>query len=154
MNILLVYATNSGGTQIASQIVTKALTKKNHLVIVKQASETTPQDLGQYDVIILGSPTWDYGGLEGQPHADFIALMEKCKGITAENKLFAIFGLGDSSYTHFCGAVDHLEEFVKSLKGKRIVDSLKIDGFFFDQKKNTELLKSWTEGVAKTLSPQ
>jgi len=152
MNILLIFATNSGGTQIASQVVQSELTNKKHIVTLKPAAETTPQDLGQYDLVILGSPSWDYEGQEGFPHADFMDLIGKSQGTTVTGKKFAIFGLGDSSYSHFCGAVDHLEEFVTDLKGKLVIESLKIDGFYFNQETNTELLKAWAEGISKTLS--
>ena len=151
MNILIVYATNSGGTQIASQSIQEVLTGKTHTVVVKQAAQTSPPELGQYDLVILGSPSWDYESQEGLPHADFIDLIKKCQGTAFEGKKFAVFGLGDSSYTHFCGAVNHLEEFVTSVKGTKSGESLKIDGFYFNQEKNTELIRSWTEGLSQTL---
>ncbi|HLL60788.1 MAG TPA: flavodoxin domain-containing protein, partial [Candidatus Nitrosocosmicus sp.] len=58
---------------------------------------------------------------------------------------FAVFGCGDSSYTNFCGAVLHLEEFVQKTGGKLVTDSLRIDGFFFDMDKSINLTKEWTK---------
>ena len=40
----------------------------------------------------------------------------------------AVFGCGDSSYTHFCGAVDAIGQKAKDLGAALVVDGLKIDG--------------------------
>ena len=117
MNILLVYATNSGGTQLASQIVQEHLMSQNLQVTMKEVRDTQPEELTDADAVILASSTWDYEGLEGQPHPDYRPFMELFKGKKITGKKFAVLGLGDSSYTYFCGAVNHLEQFVKDLEG-------------------------------------
>jgi len=126
MNILLLYATYSSGTDIASQTVNDILSQK-HKVTRKLV--------------------WDYEGKEGQPHQDFINFILNCANKTFENKSFAVFGLGDSSYAHFCGGVDELNSFVNKIKGKLIIDSLKIDGFYFNQADNLEKITSWTNDL-------
>jgi len=151
MNIILVYATNSGSTMLAAQTVQDVLIKKGHQVTQKEARMAWTDDFNSSQVIIFGSPSWDYAGHEGMPHEDFVTLIDKLKTVTLENKPFAIFGLGDSSFTHFCGAVDHLEELVKTVKGKLIVPSLKIDKFFNDQTGNTAKITAWAENLASTL---
>jgi flavodoxin I len=147
MKTLILFATYSGGTQAASQLIEATLKNKNHDITVKGPADLNPDDLNNYNLVILCTPTWDFNGKEGQPHEDFIAFMEKCKGKVYENISFAIMGLGDSSYTHFCGSVDVLESFVTQIKGKLSVPSLKIDGFFYDQQKNSDLIKKWAESI-------
>ena len=144
MNILIVYATYSGGTQEASHIVEQTLKDKGNLVIVKTPSETTVDEVIKNDLVIFGSPSWDIDGKSGQTHEEFPPFLEKLKNTNLENKPFAVFGLGDKSYEHFCGAVDILEQFVKDKKGKLVVESLRINGFFFDQEANTKLLQEWS----------
>ncbi len=151
MTILVVFATNSGGTDSASQIVVDILSQAGHKVTRKTAKETNAEDFTAADCVILASPTWDYAEKEGQPHEDFIALMGKLEGKIFEGKRFAVLGLGDSSYTVFCGAVEHLDEFVKKMKGNLIVPSLKIDGFYYHPE-NPEKVKSWTQGLTKVLT--
>lgn len=152
MKVLLVFATNSGGTQMASQTVTDALKNHGHEVTIKEVRETTFNDFTSPDLIILASPTWDYEGLEGQPHPDYRPFMEGFKDKKLPGKKFAVFGLGDSSYTYFCGAVTHLEKFVRDLQGTLVVDSLKIDGYYLDQAKNTQTLTDWANNLAGKLS--
>lgn len=150
MNILLAFATNSGATQDAAGIVVKTLTDAGHTVTIKLAKESSLDEFSSFDSIVLASPSWDYGNEEGMPHEDFIALIKGTNGKTFEGKKFAILGLGDSSYSHFCGCVDHLEQWVKDLKGNLIVPSLRIDGYYF-KSENPDNVKKWAEGLTTAL---
>jgi flavodoxin len=152
MNVLLVYATNSGGTETAVNTVADILGKAAHQTTVKHVTQATPEDFTAFDCVVLASPSWDFENKEGQPHEDFFPFMEKLKDKTFEGKKFAVLGLGDSSYTIFCGAVGHLEELVKNLKGTLVIPSLKIDKFYYEQEKNTQLINAWAEELTKTLS--
>lgn len=149
MNILLVFATNSGGTEMAAQLITQQLT--NHTVTMKRAVEATLEDVQQAECVILGSPSWDYAGKEGQPHDDFHAFQGKLASAQFDGKKFAVFGLGDTSYKHFCGAVDELETWISGWKGTLVVPSLRIDKFFYQQAEATEAINSWCQKLTSTL---
>ncbi len=148
MNILIIYATNSGATEIVSQIVEETLAEHKLTVTRKDVTTVTPEELNAYDLIVFGSPSWDFDGKEGWPHEHFIPFMDAVRPMKFQDKKFAIFGLGDSSYTHFCGAVDHLEKLVADVSGKLIIESLKIDGFYFNQAENSEKAKTWAQTLA------
>ena len=144
MNILLVYATNSGGTAQAAQMITDILTSKGHAVTVKDAKDTGPNDITEAPFVILGSPSWDYNGMEGQPLPEMADLIDRCKDIQLEGKPCAVFGLGDSSYTYFCGAVTYLEAFIKRAKGTLVLPSLKVDGFYMRPEAGEHITK-WAD---------
>ncbi len=152
MNILLLYATNSGGTQQASQMVASMLQEKGHTVTVKNPKESNVDEVTSAGFVLFASPSWDYQDKEGQPHEDFVPLLESLSGKTLEGKPFAILGLGDTSYAHFCGAVDEFEKIVQNLKGKLIVPSLKIDGYYLHMDENNQLVKDWTNQLINALS--
>lgn len=128
---------------MACQVVADALTAKKHEVDLVDASQLDINQVLGSDLIILTSPSW--GG--GEPHEDFTHFMDKTKDKTFSGKQFAIFGLGDSSFPAFCGAVDTLEAFVKKQDGKLLVDSLRIDGYFANQTACEAQLKEWAEKV-------
>lgn len=151
MNILLVYATNSGTTMSTAQTVNDKLVAKGHAVTMKEVRDVTEADFSAPEAILLGSPSWDFEGHEGMPHEDWLPLMEKLKTMTFENKPFAIFGLGDSSYKHFCGAVDHMEALVTTMKGKLVVPSLRIDKFYSDQTGNMDKINAWSDSLIAAL---
>lgn len=150
MNILLVFATNSGGTAAAATMIADQLTGKRHAVTIKEAKVAGPDDLTAASFVILGSPSWDYNGMEGQPLPEMAEFINRCKDIQLEGKPFAIFGLGDSSYTYFCGAVTYLEAFVKRTGGTLIVPSLTVDGFYM-KPEASENITTWANTLADAL---
>ncbi|MBI3385088.1 flavodoxin domain-containing protein [Candidatus Gottesmanbacteria bacterium] len=149
MNIIVLYATNSGGTFMAAQTVADVLKKAGNQVDLKNVNEADQNGLAKYDLVAIGSPSYDYNGKEGQPHEEMVNFLNKLAKETIENKKFAVFGLGDSSYIEFCGAVKEIEKKITELGGKLVTDSLKIDGFFFQQDQNTQKINEW----AKNLTP-
>lgn len=152
MRVLIVYATNSGGTAQAVDSVSTILRGSGHDVDTRNAGGTTPENFNGYSCVIFATPTWDYADKEGQPHEDFIPLMDALKDKVFDNTSFAILGLGDSSYTHFCGAVDIFEKLVGSVKGKLIVTSLRIDRFY-QKPENMGLVEEWARKLSGVLSP-
>jgi flavodoxin I len=156
MNILVAYATNSSGTLVVSVIVANALKNAGHTVSHKDIRTVKPDELAGYDVVVFGSPSWDYdspeGHLEGQPHEFFRTFIKEAAEVRVPDKKFAIFGLGDTAYINFTGAVDHLESFVKKMGGKLVTTSLRIDGFYFSQSENEAKAAAWTDELAKALS--
>ncbi len=147
MKILIAYATYSGSTQTACEFLAEKLKEKNQEASMKTINELSFDEIFQYDLVIFASPTWDFEGKEGQPHQDFVSFMDKNKNQDLKNKEFAVIGLGDSSYSHFCGAVDIIEDFIKAHNGKIKTESLKIDGYLFDIDKNNNLIISWLEKI-------
>lgn len=149
MKLLLLYATNSGGTEMAAQTIAQHLS--GHEVTIQRAIETESEQLAGFDAVILGSPSWDFNGEEGQPHDDFWEFRKKMEGKTFEGKKFAIFGLGDSSYKIFTGAVDVFEKWVTEWKGTKIVDSLRMDKFYYKQAENMQLIEEWCKKLMDVL---
>ena len=151
MNILLCYASNSGSTYLTSKIIEETLNSYNFKVVKKPARDVNLQDIETANLIIMGSPSWLIDKVQGMPHETIIALMQKFYS-KIRDKRFALFGCGDSSYTHFCKAVEHMEDFVKINGATNIMPSLKIDGFYFDLKDTQEQAYAWTTVLADNLS--
>lgn len=155
MKIYLVYGTNSSGTQAVSEIIGDVLQKAGHDITIKRANEPGADALTGYDVVILGSCTWErFEGkkrLEGQLQQHMYDLVQKFQGEKMPGQKFAVFGLGDNSYTSFCAAADHLEQFVNDLGGKRIVTTLRVDSFFFDMENNRERAAEWAKKIQSVL---
>ena len=145
MNVGIFYATYSGGTQAACEFLSQTLTTAGHQVTMKTINEVTFEDTLNYDLRIFASPSWDFEGKEGQPHQDFITFLANSAVKKFAGKKCAVLGLGDSSYAHFCGAVDILEAFIKAGDGVLATESLKIDGYLFDMEKNNGLVSEWAK---------
>lgn len=149
--ILLAFATYSSGTDLASQLATNVLKKSGQEVLRKEIREVADDDINKADLIIFASPSWRTRKGDGQPHEFFLDFIDRMEGKKFVDKKFAIMGLGDTAYTHFCGAVDVLEGFVNGLGGKLVHSSLRIDGFYFNQVENELLIREWSSNVNSAL---
>lgn len=155
MNILLVYGTNSSGTAVVAETIADYLRRKGHQLTVQHARDTKSAELGgDYDLLILGSCTWERftsegKRLEGQLQQHVFDLV--AQATVPANRRFALFGLGDSSYTDFCAAADHLEAAVKRWAGRMVVPTLRVDAYYFDLKKNRQLVNDWTKTLAEKI---
>ena len=147
MKTLLIYATNTGSTLEVANHISQELSQKNQEIKVEDVRNITPETLNDYDLIILGAPTWG----EGELLESFARALEKFTDKKFTGKKFAVFGLGDSTYTHFCGSADHLEDFVKKIEGTLIVPSLKIDNYYFNQPQEAKKISEWTKEILKNL---
>lgn len=147
MNILIAYATNSGSTYLVSQMIEEQL--EGHTVQLHDISTMHPDDFLAYDLIIFGSPSWDFEHKEGQPHYKFFQFFREFSDFrTLMGKKCAVFALGDKSYTYFCGAADELTKFVTEKQGELIVEPLKINRFYFS---DTEQVKGAIQEWVKSL---
>lgn len=153
MTVLIVYATNSSGTEQAAHIVRDVLSAAGHPVEMKRAYHADPGELSNYDLVVLGSCTWDNWvdgkRVEGQLQEHMQQFADQLNGMSFPGRRFAVFALGDSSYSRFCGAADILEELVSAISGAKVGETLRVDGFFFDPERNRQLVADWARSVAK-----
>jgi len=150
MHVLIVYASNSGSTfQVAEMLGTILGTE--HTVVVQKAEITTPDDLMKHDLVLLGSPSWSVEKKEGMPLPAMLALLRNAEPFNFSKHTFALFGCGDALYTNFCGAVDYMEEWLTRVHGRKLLNSLRIEGYYFDLKKNVSLVGGWGREVAKMM---
>ncbi|NCN44960.1 MAG: flavodoxin [Candidatus Pacebacteria bacterium CG10_big_fil_rev_8_21_14_0_10_36_11] len=138
MKTLLLYGSLTGNTQYVAEQISEFLTQSGVTHDLINANEFSPNEIQNYDLLILGSSTWDDGLLQ----YDFDAFFQEVQNMDFTGKKFIAFGCGDSSYEHFCFAVDKIEEFWLSKNAEKIMDSLKIDGFP-QMESNLEALQQW-----------
>lgn len=159
MNVLIAYGSNSGGTMVASEMVGAIFAERGHQVTLKRAHTVDPQELRRYEFVILGSCTWlHYEGttiLEGQLQEHMLAFRQK---LIEQNTIlpghpFAVFGLGDESYTETCAAADKLVDIVNDVGGQLVGPPLRITGFFFQPKENEQKIRDWAAGLVAALTP-
>jgi len=125
--ILIVYGSTTGNTESVAEHIQITLAKAGHETTIKSAADVAPQGLAAgYDMVLLGCSTWGDEDIELQD--DFVPLFEELDKAGLAGKKTAVFGCGDSGYTHFCGAVDAIEEKAAALGAELVAASLKIDG--------------------------
>lgn len=154
MKTLILYATNSGATFIGATIIEEKLKEKGWEVTVKRPSEIKIEEIKNYELVIVGSNSWMFEETEGHFHEEYVDLFEKVEkaNFSWENIKVAIFGMGDATYTTFCGAVDLLEKYFKGKKAIVYPESLRIDRFFDNQFGKTEKIVVWTNSLIDYLA--
>lgn len=156
--VLLVYGTNSGGTLEVAEYVAETLRGKDVSVHVQNAWDAIVDDLERFDGIILGSCSWSRmskdGEKQGQLQQDMGAFTLRAAKLHVPNKKFAVFGLGDHTYSSFCGSATLLAQFVGQIGGTLAVDPLRIDQYYFHLKKNRETIRQWAETLVHAFATE
>ncbi|PIE65356.1 MAG: flavodoxin [Desulfobacterales bacterium] len=144
---LIVFGTTTGNTEMVADQVSKVLEEKGIEVTSKNVVNATVAELGgEYDVTVLGSSTWGEDEIEFQE--DFESFYDELDKADLKDKKVAIFGCGDSSYEHFCGAVDKLEEKMEEMGAKMVNSPLRIDG---DPDESSSEIEDWANEVGGSI---
>ena len=110
-----------------SDEIAKVLERNGHAVEIRNAAGVDVANMADgFDAVLLGSSTWGDEDIELQD--DFVPVFESLDQAGLSGRKVGVFGCGDSSYTHFCGAVDAIEEKAEALGAVLMGDSLRIDG--------------------------
>jgi len=144
---IVVYASESGNMESVAEEVVKGLEEAGLDVTLKNAEDSDVKELSEYDLVLLASSTW--GDEEKELHVSMVDFYEDLNGIDFSRKPAAAFGCGDSDYTHFCGAVDLLEERLNE-KGANLLHDLG-EGFRVDGDPDQEIFenaKAWGKEIA------
>lgn len=125
--VLIVYGSTTGNTESVSDAIGKFLEKNGLNVEIRNAADVVVENMADgFDAVFLGSSTWGDDEIELQD--DFVQVYDNLDKAGLGGRKVAVFGCGDSSYEHFCGAVDALEERAEALGADIVGDPLKIDG--------------------------
>ncbi|RJG39532.1 flavodoxin FldB [Motilimonas pumila] len=89
MKIGLFYGSTTCYTEIAAEKIRDAIGPE--LVTLHNIKDCPLTDTQQYDMLILGISTWDYGELQ----EDWAELWEQVNGINVTGKFVALYGMGD-----------------------------------------------------------
>ncbi len=154
MRITLVYATYSNSTFMACEHAAAELNKRGYTAHLSLARETVAATLSNVEAVIFASPSWDREAEQGMPHEDFDILADHLKETTFPTLPYALMGLGDSSYTFFCGAVNHLQKMATQLQMKQMVEPLKIDNYYLNEAIAQEEISKWIADIDSYLQLQ
>lgn len=140
--VLIVFGSTSGNTEMVSEKVKEQLTE--HEVEMKNVLEASVDELSNFDVLLMGSSTWNDGELQD----DFVPFQMELESDEPDlsGKKYAAYGCGESVYEHFCGAVDILEKTMDKAGAEKVAEGLKIDGYP-DEDENVEKINEWVEKV-------
>lgn len=121
------YGSTTGTTAAVAEKIAEQM--KVEKADIHDVAKTAPSAVGDYDMLIFGSPTYGSGELQDDWY-DFLSGLEV---LDLKGKKIAIFGLGDESMTDtFCNAVGIIYNRVKGT-GAEIVGEYNTFPYEFDR---------------------
>lgn len=149
MKVLVVYGSLLGKTARIGELIAEALRSNGFDTTVKDVRETNVFELNGYQLIIMGSSTWD----DGQLQFDFRPFNTNLKKSNFKGKNFAIYILGSEKYPHPFYSANILEETVQQIQGNILIPTIKldIDHDEPEDKKDKEVL-IWTGDLINALT--
>ncbi|USR93012.1 flavodoxin FldA [Phormidium yuhuli AB48] len=127
----LFFGTQTGNTEAAAEMIQSAL-GGDSVVTLHDVAEADLDELGGYDCLIIGCPTWNIGELQ----SDWEGLYDELDALDFSGKKVAYFGVGDQiGYAeNFQDAMGMLEEKISQLGGMT-VGHWSTDGYEFEESK-------------------
>ena len=120
------YGSSTGHTEKVAELIAKAFGTEAFTIDV---SDATAEDLNKFPYLILGTSTWDIGGMQD----DWEDFIETLQNADLKKKKVALFGLGDQenfpdSFADGPGVI------YKAIAGKTtIVGQWPVEGYEFDE---------------------
>lgn len=139
MKVKIVYSTQGGTTKYIAQQMVKALQEIGHSAELHCAPVDGFQPaMDGCQLLIFGSPTYD----EGQLEAGMALLTTEFQPDLSQYHC-AAFAVGDSSFPHYCGAAEVLEQWITQHQGTLVVPVLKIDSY----RQDFSMVPDWIKQV-------
>lgn len=134
MKIGLFYGSTTCYTEMAAEKIRDIL--GDELVTVHNIKETPVETMNQYDLLLLGISTWDFGELQ----EDWEAVWSELNGLKLEGKVAALFGLGDQE-----GYAEWYLDAMGMLHDELLPTGLSFIGYWSTQGYTFEASKALTE---------
>jgi sulfite reductase (NADPH) flavoprotein alpha-component len=129
-SVLVLWASQTGNAEDIATGVVQALDGPANRAVLRDMCRCRPEDLASASDVIVVTSTFGDGGPPDHA-ADFWKRLQDITAPTLERTRYAILGIGDRSYSQFCGYAKLLDERFSELGAHRLID--RIDCEFDDQ---------------------
>jgi len=124
--LTVLYASQTGNSRLVAEALVEAGEARGFEILLVSAEQYKPRDLARERLLLLIVST--HG--EGEPPESAAELYrflhsQRAPRLTGLN--YAVFGLGDSSYAHFCKAARDFDKRLQRLGGSRIMERVEAD---------------------------
>jgi sulfite reductase alpha subunit-like flavoprotein len=118
-NILILFSTQTGNAEECAQRLARGLEGEGQAIRVENVRDYHAGKLALEKIVVLVASTWG----EGEPPDEAVPFWEQLM-VLPEDSLqtlrFAVFGLGDTAYEHFCGFARDCDERLGALGARRL----------------------------------
>lgn len=149
--VKIIYGTAGGNTEVVCEKVAEVLTSAGHGVELLKAKVMKPENIGDFDLLILASPTYGYGLLEDYIEK-FLDEFEASE-VSLKDKKCSIIGLGDPKYDsdYHLEAIRVLNEFLKRQGASMLSIPLRVSGAPYAL---MDYVARWAEKIGELLTTE
>lgn len=124
-NVLMVYASQTGNTEMLTDMIEHALQQLGHRVEIKSFDFDVIgiDSLTDYDAVLVGTYTWDDGELPYEVEDFYIDLEDA----DLTDQLFGVYGSADSFYDTYGLAIELIGDRLRNLGATMIPERLIVD---------------------------
>src|SRR5690625_1131148 len=147
-NILMLYASTTGNTELMAEAIVEYLENKQHQVVTKtfDFDPIDVEELLDYDAVLVGTHTWDDGDLPYEVE-DFY---EELDEVDITGQIAGVFGSADSLYDNYGGAIDVMVVRLEKKGAMMVPDRLKVD--LVPDKKDIIACQEFAQQVCKMIA--
>lgn len=128
LNVLVVFGTDTGNTELVAEKIRDELALQTIKAELVNVTDLSIEQLGNASLLIMGIPTWDFGGIQ----MDWEDFGDTLENLNLSGKVVALYGLGDQfGYgDYFVDAMGWLYEKLDNT-GARFIGSWSAEGYDF-----------------------
>lgn len=123
-SVLVVYASLTGNTEAAAEIIEEAFKKMDVEVELVESIFADPEDFLTADIAIVGTYTY---GTDADLPDEIVDFYEELAEVNLKGKIYGTFGSGDTFYDKYCKSVDDFNEQFEGTGATKGAESVKID---------------------------
>lgn len=129
MKVGIFFGTNTGNTETVVEKLKDSMESNGFEIDVHDMSSASVDDFGEYENIIIASPTWNDGELQD----DWDAVIDDVKGFNFAGKNLGFVGLGDQEGypDNFLDALGTIWNAAKG-SGPKLFGAWSAEGYTFD----------------------
>lgn len=145
---LIIYGSTTGNTEGIAEKISELLTAAGVETDLRNAADVSDcKNIADgFDAVLMGCSCWGDEDIELQD--DFAPLAEQFGDMGLAGKKMAAFASGDTSYQHYCGAVDVIEAAAKDNGATVVAEGLRVEGGASDA---PDEIAAFADAVAKSL---
>jgi flavodoxin I len=128
---IIVFGSFVGNTETLAGYIKRGLEQAGHTVTCKDVVYASTEELLDYELILLGSPTYEPKMIQD----DMLGFFERLKSMSLAGYKAAAFGPGDTAWPDFCEAVKMLDEQLRHCGAEIVADMYTVDGIVEEAEK-------------------
>ena len=128
----IVFASQTGNAKNLAHVISESLHSHNIENDVQDMSDLTPESLSDFSKLLIVTSTFG----DGEPPdngSEWMSYLKFTDQVSLTNLKFAVLGLGDTYYPHFCQAGKDFEELLFKHGGSSMIRRLDCDLYYEEQ---------------------